>query len=79
MSPLFDRASDWYRYAPNCWLVWTSGTVESWFNFLKPHINEQDYMLIVQIPFGSRFGGWLPKGAWAWFARERPEPHAPLE
>lgn len=26
LEPLFNLASDWLRYAPNCWIVWTKNS-----------------------------------------------------
>jgi hypothetical protein len=62
---LMNQATSWYRYAPNCWLLYTGGTPTSWWNHLAPHITREDYMLIVEIqPKG--YQGWLPAEAWKW-------------
>jgi hypothetical protein len=75
MEPAFNHATDWYRYAPNCWLVWTSGTTVSWYNFLKPNLGASDYLFVTEV--GGQYAGWLPQGAWEWLQRARPEPLAP--
>jgi hypothetical protein len=65
LEPLFNKATSWYRYAPNCWILWTTGTPESWYNFLAPHITQNDYMFIVELNM-QNYKGWLPKNAWDW-------------
>jgi hypothetical protein len=69
LEPLFNQATSWYRYAPNCWILWTNGTAESWFNYLAPHITVQDYLFVAELSMRD-YKGWLPKNAWDWI-RER--------
>ena len=64
----FNNATDWYRYSPNCWLLWTSGTPQSWFEYLKPHVASS----ASSSPISGRtsgFVGSLPQGAWVWIAK----------
>jgi hypothetical protein len=65
LEALFNNATSWYRYAPNCWILWTNGTALSWYNFLAPHITKDDYMFIVELNMRNYYG-WLPKNAWDW-------------
>ena len=62
----FNQATDWYRYAPGCWFIWTSGTAESWTKFLRQHLTADDYVVAVEI---TTFYGILPKGAWEWLRK----------
>lgn len=68
LIPQFNHATDWYRYAPNCWLMWTTGTPEKWFKFLRPHIDAKDTMLIVEVKPDQHFGV-LQQGAWDWLKK----------
>jgi hypothetical protein len=68
IQPHFDKATDWYRYAPNCWLVWTSGTPDTWFKYLKPFVPDPNYILIIEVN-PQQIRGWLPKGGWEWLSK----------
>jgi len=69
LAGLFNSATDWYRYAPNCWLLWTHANAETWYNHLKPHLADPDYLLIIQLNPQVIMRGWLPKGAWEWMGK----------
>jgi len=70
LKPIFDKAKDWYRYAPNCWIVWTTSEPQKWFERLKPHLGPNDNMFICALDASVR-GGWMPKSAWDWLAKTR--------
>jgi hypothetical protein len=72
LKPVFDRATDWFRYAPNCWIVWTGRSAERWYELLKPHITDDDSMFIVRID-PSESQGWLSKAVWDWLQQHKPE------
>ena len=65
-----NQAKDWYRYAPNCWIVYTNRSPEKWYEILKPKLNDDDHMFICELNIGNR-QGWLPQGAWDWLDKER--------
>jgi hypothetical protein len=65
LKPVFDKAVDWYRYAPNCWIVWTSSSAERWYERLRPYIKDDDSMFIVKIDPSER-QGWLSTSIWEW-------------
>jgi hypothetical protein len=69
LEPIFDKALDWIRYAPNCWIVHTSATPQKWLARLKPILAPSDHVLIVEINLANR-SGWLPRSLWDWI-RER--------
>jgi hypothetical protein len=71
LVPSFNKATDWYRYAPNSWIVWTNGSPSSWYNYLKPQIPDSDYIFIVEIN-PSSYNGWLPQGAVDWLKKYVP-------
>ena len=65
LKPVFNKAIDWFRYAPNCWIVWTSSSAEKWYERLRPHIKDADSMFIVRLDMSER-QGWLSKSIWEW-------------
>lgn len=62
-------ALDWYRYAPNSYVVHTSSSVDKWkarlINFIKPG----GRLLILKLDYSQR-QGWMNKDFWEWL-RER--------
>jgi hypothetical protein len=72
LRPIFNKAIDWFRYAPNCWIVWTSSSADKWYERLKPHIDDEDSMLIVKIDMTER-QGWLNKSLWEWMDKHHSE------
>jgi hypothetical protein len=68
---VLNSAKDWYRYAPNCWIIYTGRTPKVWHERLKaiPWMINQRY-LIVQIDVAER-SGWLAKDTWDWIKKDR--------
>jgi hypothetical protein len=63
LEETFDRALDWYRYAPNCWVVWTSSSPERWYSRVKKHLKEGDRVFICKVNINER-SGWMPGKFW---------------
>jgi len=55
-----DTGIDWYKYAPNCWLIWTNRTPKKWYDILKPKIHADDSIFITEIEMSNSFG-YLPR------------------
>ena len=70
LLPAFNNALDWVRYAPNCWIVWTTSSAEKWYDRLKPHLSDNDHMFIAPLNL-REYAGWLPKATWDWITKER--------
>lgn len=70
LRPTFDKALDWVRYAPNCWIVWTSSSPAKWYARLKPHLEEGDHVFVCAVDLDER-AGWLPKLVWDWIRKPR--------
>lgn len=70
LKPVFDKALDWLRYAPNCWIVWTSSSPHRWYERLKSHLGPGDHVFICELNLTHR-QGWLPKWVWEWLNKER--------
>lgn len=65
LSPVFDNAIDWLRYAHDCWIVLTNTEPEGWYVRLKPYLKDQDAFLICEISLANRHG-MMPKAVWDW-------------
>lgn len=57
--------SAWWHYMDSVWLLHTQLTVDQCSNRLKPYIDGNDLVLIVDITNCPR-QGWLPAKAWDW-------------
>lgn len=69
---VLNKARDWYRYAPNCWLIYTAIEPSSWHERLKRHIlwmSEQRYLICVADV--KKRSGWLSKDTWDWINKNR--------
>jgi hypothetical protein len=72
IETVLNQAKDWYRYAPNCWLIYTSIGPSKWQERIKqqvPWITEQTYLICVA-DVTSR-AGWLPRDTWDWINKNR--------
>ncbi len=70
LEPTFNLAVDWVRYAPNCWIVYTTSTPMQWHQRLKPKVKPKDQFLIVEINSRERYG-WLQPWIWEWLSKQR--------
>lgn len=70
LTPEFNKAKDWVRYAPNCWIVWTTSDMETWYARVRPYMKNEDYVFICEINLKNR-QGWLPKFIWDWINKPR--------
>ena len=66
-----NKARDWFRYAPNCWIVYTAQPAKVWYERLKelPEMKEKRFF-ICEINLENR-AGWLPTSAWEWLKKDR--------
>jgi hypothetical protein len=71
LIPVFDKALDWVRYAPNCWMVWTTSSHEVWYARLKPHLSDSDHLFIATLDLRQGYYGWLPQVIWDWLSKDR--------
>ena len=72
LKPVFDKALDWYRYVPNCWIIWTARSATHWYERLKPYLSDGDHVFIVRLDISER-QGWLSKSFWEWLREDRNE------
>lgn len=69
LEPVFNKASDWLRYASNCWLVCTTSSPQVWMQRIKPHLEKGDQVFIVEVDLEKR-SGWLNKWVWEWINKQ---------
>lgn len=62
---IIKTAPKWWHYLDSTWLISTQETPSKWFDKLKPSLDENDNIFIVDITKQPR-QGWLPKKAWEW-------------
>jgi hypothetical protein len=70
LKAVFDIAHDWLRYAPNCWIVWTTSEPVIWHNRLVPHITNKDRFLVIEVDPKNK-QGWEDKFVWEWLNKDR--------
>jgi len=58
------NADGWWHYLDSCWLLSTNNSIKYWNDKIKPHIDDNDSLLIVEIT--NNYTGWLTQKAWDW-------------
>jgi hypothetical protein len=61
------EATAWWHYLRSCWLLKTDYTPQQWYYKLKPHIDDDDSILIIEVV--HNYQGWLSKEAWDWISK----------
>lgn len=71
VEEVLNQASDWIRYAPNCWLIYTTNKPSIWHDrlFALPGMKNQTYF-ICQVDVTAR-SGFLRKATWDWIQKDR--------
>jgi hypothetical protein len=70
LEPVFDQALEWMRYAPNCWIVWTTTDATGWHNRLISHITANDRLFVCELNMANK-QGWMERWAWDWMNKPR--------
>jgi hypothetical protein len=70
LKPVFNKSIEWFRYTPTSWIVWTSSSAEKWYERLRPHISDEDTMLVARIDT-TEIQGWVSKSLWDWLNKDR--------
>lgn len=60
----------WWHYLESTWMVASNDNSQQIWNKLAPHIDKNDYLLIIEVRKDSY--GWLPKDAWKWITDNVP-------
>lgn len=59
-----ESCGDWWHYLGSTWLVDTNLTAQGVWDRLAPHVDQNDFFLVIGVT--RDYQGWLPKEAWAW-------------
>ncbi len=54
----------WWHYLGSTWLVDTSLTAQGVWERLAPHVDKNDFVLVIGVT--KDYQGWLPQEAWDW-------------
>jgi len=65
---ILKKQGRWWHYMASTWLISTDKKPNEVFQELKPHITQNDRVLIADM--GNSYQGWLPESAWDWIHRE---------
>lgn len=66
-----NKAKDWLRYGPDCWLIYTSRSPKSWSEDLMGLAGmKQHTFFICEVNIKNR-SGWLQRSAWDWINKTR--------
>jgi hypothetical protein len=58
-------SSDWIRYAPNCWIVYTDNSPQWWTEHLRPHLTKPDAFVILEVKIET-YWGLHQEWVWDW-------------
>lgn len=75
IESVLDKAKDWFRYAPNCWIIYTSRDADWWSARLRkiPGMEAHTSFLVCEMSLNEKEkrSGWLPRSAWDWINKRR--------
>ena len=63
-----NKALDWVRYAPNCWLLYTSRDEQVWAERMRKMVGEEASILVVKVDMEHR-AGYMEKFIWEWIQK----------
>ncbi|WP_020208906.1 hypothetical protein [Gilvimarinus chinensis] len=58
------KSPGYWHYLDSTWLISTSETATELFQRIKPHIDNNDTVLVIKVT--NEYSGWLPEKAWGW-------------
>ena len=61
----------WWHYLESTWLVVSDNTPSQIWERLKPHVDDNDSLLIIEVR--DNVSGWLQKKAWEWIHSNIPK------
>jgi hypothetical protein len=66
-----DKAVDWLRYMPGCWLIYTAQPAEVWFERLSGITGlKSGSVFVCEVDLENR-SGWLKRSTWDWINKPR--------
>jgi hypothetical protein len=70
IQEILEKALDWVKYAPNCYLIYSLKDEDVWFRRLRKVLDEADSIFVVEVVIENR-KGWLPRRVWNWINKSR--------
>lgn len=70
VEKVMSLAKDWFKYAPNTWIVYSSANVDQWFGRLEILIKPYGRVFICRLDV-SQNNGWMNKEFWDWLNKLR--------
>jgi hypothetical protein len=70
LKELFSKARDWVRYAPNCYILYTTTDIGEWATRIRKRVDERDSIYLVEFD-PDVATGYLPERVWTWLGKER--------
>ena len=74
LANTFNAATGWIRYTPNCWVLWTTGSIEDWHKRIAatPGLPQNYGALILTVLEGSQYrGGMTYDWVWKWLREKQ--------
>jgi hypothetical protein len=69
--PVNSLASDWVRYTPTCWILWTDRPLSVVSQTLKAYLGPSDNIMALSINPHDTPAGHMPQWVWDWYNRYR--------
>jgi hypothetical protein len=66
-----DRAKDWLRYAPGCWLIHTKQSADIWFERISETVELKGALVFICEANLQERSGTLSPDAWNWMKTVR--------
>ena len=67
---VLDRhADDWFRYAPNCWILWTDRPIANISRAIRRELKRVDEVLVLPINIEIGYAGFMDPSVWEWLKR----------
>ena len=72
IQEVLDKAKSWYRYAPNCWIIYTKLEASEWARRLRgiPGMEDHTAFFICELDTSNN-SGWQTEDFWKWLNKER--------
>src|ERR1700737_2397368 len=67
---VFNHAQDWLRYAPNCWILYTSTNPDTRVDRIREKLDKNDNLFICELNIDNH-QGWLTQNLWNWINKDR--------
>jgi hypothetical protein len=75
IEEVLNKAKDWFRYTPNCWIIYTAKDADTWHRRIRdiPGMKDHTSFLICEILLSQKDkrAGWLPESVWEWINKDR--------